>query len=127
MSERFAGLELPEAIDIGLGSERVLDGRSLAPDEIEADAHGLERQKQVGKEDGGIELDAANRLHRHLGGQIRRPADIEKGIALPQGTIFGHVAAGLSHEPDGRRVNRLQTTSSEEPGPGSGQEATLSI
>src|SRR5436309_917863 len=46
MSERFAGLELPEAIDIGLGSERVLDGRSLAPDEIEADAHGLERQKQ---------------------------------------------------------------------------------
>ncbi len=41
-------------------------------------------------------------------------ADLEQRIALAQGAVLGHVAAGLPHEPDGRGVDRLAPAGFEE-------------
>ena len=53
MRQCLPRLEALEAIDIGFGPQRVFDRRSLATDEVERDAHRLERQQQVGEENGG--------------------------------------------------------------------------
>ena len=44
-----------------------------------------------------------------------RAADLEQGVPLAQRAIVGHVTAGLAHEPDRRRVDRLAPAGSEEP------------
>jgi len=58
----------------------------------------------------------AELLKRHLGCQVRRTADLEQRVPLPQGPVLRHVPACLAHEPDGRAVNRLATTGFEEAG-----------
>ena len=52
-------------------------------------------------------LDAPHRLQRDFGREIRRAAQLQKCVVLPQRAVFRHVAAGLPHEPDGGAVNRL--------------------
>ena len=94
-------------VDVRLAAQRVLDRRPFAVDEVEADAHRLERQQQVGEENRRVHLDAADRLQRDFGGEIGRAAQIEQRIALAQRAVLAHVAAGLAHEPDGRGVDRL--------------------
>ena len=83
-------------------------------DEVERDAHRLERQQQIGKQDRRVDLDAADRLQRDFGGEIGRAADVEQRIALAQRAVLAHVAAGLAHEPDRRGVDRLPPAGFEE-------------
>ena len=94
-------------------------------DEIEGDAHRLERQQQIGEQDGGVDFDTAHRLQRDFGGQIGRAAQVEQRIALAQRAVFAHVAAGLAHEPDRRRVDRLAPAGFEESPSGVDQCVTL--
>ena len=56
----LARIEPPQAGDIGLVLDGVLDGRPFALDEIEPDAHRLERQQQIGEQDRRVEFDAAD-------------------------------------------------------------------
>ena len=56
----------------------------------------------------------AHRLQRDLGGEVGRAAQIEERIALAQRAVLGHVAAGLPHEPDRRRVDRFAPAGFEE-------------
>ena len=109
MRERFTRLETPDAVDVLLAANRVFDCGSFAADEVEPDAHGLEREQEIGEQYGGVHLDAAYRLERDFGGEIGRAAQVEQRISFAQRAIFAHVAAGLAHEPDGCRVDRLQT------------------
>ena len=108
VAERFARVESPDTRQVVLRLQRMLDGRSLAADEVEAHTHRLERQQQIRKQDGGVDVDAANRLEGHLCRQVGGTAEVEEGIALAQGPVLAHIAAGLAHEPYGRRVDRLQ-------------------
>ena len=55
--QRLARLDGAQGVDVGGRSNRVLDRRPLAVDEIEADAHRLERQQQIGKQNGGVDFD----------------------------------------------------------------------
>ena len=87
--------------EVGLRPQRILDRRTFAADEIEADAHRLERQQQIGEENRRVHFDAADRLQRDLGGEIGRAAEVEQRIALAQRAVLAHVPAGLAHEPDG--------------------------
>ena len=52
-------------------------------------AHRLERQQQVGEEDGRVDFDAAHRLERDFGREIGRATDIEQRIALAQRAVLG--------------------------------------
>ena len=104
---------------------RVLDRRPFAADEVEPDAHRLERQQQIREEDRRVDLDPADRLQRDFGREIGRPAELEQRVALAQRAVLAHVAAGLAHEPDRRGVDRLQAAGSEESGTGVGQWVTL--
>ena len=93
--------------------------RPFALDEIEADAHRLEREEQIGEEDGRVHVDAAHRLQRDLGRQIGRATELEQRVALAQRAVLAHVAAGLAHEPDRRGVDGLEPAGFQESGSGS--------
>ena len=81
---------------------RSIDG-PFALDEVEGDAHRLERQQQIREQNRRVDLDAANRLEGDFRGQVGRSTQLQKRVILAEGSIFGHVPAGLPHEPDGRR------------------------
>jgi len=72
---------------------------------VEADAHGLQRQQDVGEHDGGVEVEAAERLQRDLRRHVGPPAHLDEAHLLADGAVLGQVAAGLTHEPHGRRVD----------------------
>ena len=95
-------------VDVGGRSHRALDGRALALDEVEGDAHRLERQQQIGEQDRRVDVDAAHRLQRDFGREVGRAAELQKCVVLAERAIFRHVAAGLPHEPDGRRDRRIR-------------------
>ena len=117
--QRLARLEPAQPIDVGLRLDRVLDRGSFAVDEIEPDAHRLERQQQIGEQDRRIDFDAAHRLERDLGGEVRRAAQLQQRVPLAQRAVLAHVPAGLPHEPDRRGVDRLAAAGAEESRPGS--------
>ena len=103
--QRVARIDDAHAIDVGGGANRLFDRGPLAAHEVELEAHGLERQQQVGEENGSVDVNAADRLQRDLGGEIRRPAQLQKCVGLAQRAVFGHVAAGLPHEPHRRAID----------------------
>jgi hypothetical protein len=76
-SQRLARLGQAHLIDVGGGANRPFDRRPLALDEVEWNAHRLERQQQVGEENRCVEVDATNGLERDLSGQLRRPAQLQ--------------------------------------------------
>src|SRR5439155_27348806 len=88
----LARLESPYARQVGLASERALDRRSLAADEGEWNPERLERQQQVREQNRCVHLDAAHRLERDFGRQIRRSTELEQRIALAQTAILAHVS-----------------------------------
>ena len=50
--------------------------------------------------------------------EIGRTAQLEKRVLLAEGAVFGHVAPGLTHEPDWCGVNRLAPAGFQETGGG---------
>ena len=63
--------------------------------------------ENVGEEDRGVEVKAADRLQRHFRRHGRRVAEIEEALRLgPQRPVFGKIAARLTHQPHGRDVMR---------------------
>ena len=86
-------------------ADGLLDHRPVLGREVEADAHGLERQQDVGEDDGGVEIEAAQRLQRDLGGDVGAHAHLDERELLADGAVLGQVAARLAHEPHGRRVD----------------------
>ena len=121
IAERFARIEAPHAAEVVLRLQGMLDGRSLAPDKVEPHPHRLERQQQIRKQNGRVNVDPPNRLEGHLGREIGGTAEVEERVALAQGAVLAHIAAGLAHEPHGRRVDRLQPASLNESSRGVGQ------
>lgn len=101
----FSGIGRSHRLDILCRSDGTLDRGAFAFDKVERNAHGLEWQQEIGKEDRRIDLDSSQRLQRDLGGKLRRAAQLQQRIALSQRSIFRHVAPGLPHEPDWRFVH----------------------
>ncbi len=107
-------------------AQRIFDRGTFAVNEIERNAHRLEREQQIRKQDRGVHFDAANRLQRDLGGEIGRAADLEQRIPLAQRPVLAHVPSRLSHEPDRRGVDRLPPAGFQESAAGCRQWVTLS-
>ena len=77
-----------DAIDVGGRSDRTLDRRALALDEVEGNAHRLEREQEIGEQDRRVDVDAPHRLQRHFGGEIRRATQLQKCVVLAERTVF---------------------------------------
>src|SRR5690606_26300299 len=81
---------------------------ALALLEGEGTAEGMRHDQNVGKQDRRVEAEAADGLQRHLDGEIRIVAEVEKasgaGAELP---VFGQIPACLAHHPDRWRLDRL--------------------
>ena len=76
--------------------------RALALDEDELRAQRVRHQQDVGEEDGRVEAVAADRLQRHLGGELRRVAEVEEARRpgpRPRGTPAGSARPGASSRP----------------------------
>jgi hypothetical protein len=105
--ERLARLEYRQPVDVGFIADWALDLRPFALDEVEGQSHRLERQEQIREENGGVDVDAADRLKGHRGREIRMAADVQQRVTLAQRAVLGHVPPSLTHEPDRGRVHRL--------------------
>ena len=95
------------ALQIGGAAHRALDHRPVVSVEMKADAHALERQQDVGEDDGAVEIEAGKRLERDLDRHLGPAAELDEAQLLAQGTVFGQVASGLAHEPDRCGVDGL--------------------
>ena len=68
----------------------------------------MRHDEDVREQDRGVEAEAPDRLQRDLGGAARVVAEIEERAGLgAQLAVFREIAAGLAHEPDRRRPDRL--------------------
>ena len=83
---------------------------------MEGQAHDFERQQQVGKDDGRIDAEGFRGRDGDLGGELGLLADLDERMLFADGAVFGHVASGLAHEPDGRAVDRLRLAGFDEAG-----------
>lgn len=97
-----------EAIHDAVGVE-VADGGGVADREVHADAAGVAEMvrlaegfgddEDIGKNDSGIEWEAAQGLEGDFCGEFRGFGEGEKIVALLEGAVFGEVAPGLAHDP----------------------------
>ena len=81
-------------------------------------AHDFEREQKVGENDGGIDAEKFSGGDGDFGGERGILANLEQRVLLANGAVFGHVASGLAHEPDGRAVDWLRFTGADEIGIG---------
>ena len=96
--QRFPG-QLRQRGDVGGGADRLVQHRADAGDDVHADARQLERDDDVGEEDGGVDVVPADRLQGDLGGQLGTQAGVQHGDALAHLQVLRQRAAGLAHEP----------------------------
>ena len=87
----------------------IVQHRPLALIEREREAHRLERQENVRKDDRGIEGEALNGLKGDLGSQLWRLADVQDGMFEPDAPVLFHVPTCLAHKPDRCAIRRLST------------------
>ena len=90
-----------EAGDVFGSADGLFDLWAFAGGEMKGQAHDFERQEKVGEDDGGIDLEDFGGFNGDLGRDFGLFADLDQGILLADGTVLGHVASGLTHEPDG--------------------------
>ncbi len=66
--------------------------------------------KNVAEQNGGVEIEPADRLERDLGGEFRRANEFEKIVLFLELAIFRQCSSRLTHQPDGRTINGLAMT-----------------
>jgi hypothetical protein len=86
-------------------ANRLVDHRAHALDEIDPEAHGGDRQHDVGVDDRRVDAVGADGLERHLRAELGPGADLEQRIPLANRPVFGQRAARLAHEPDRRTLH----------------------
>ena len=69
--------------------------------EVKGQPHDFERKKQIGEDDGRIDVENLSSFDGDLGRYFGLLADLDQRILLADGAVLGHVASGLAHEPDG--------------------------
>ncbi len=113
VAQGLVDIGLAQAGDILAGAHRVREGGAVPLHELQLGAHRLQRQQDVGEEDGGVDAQDVDRLDGHLGGELGGLAEGEEVHLLADGAVFGEIAAGLAHQPDGAPLGRLPAAGSE--------------
>ena len=112
----FGGAVGAQVRDVFLAADGLLDDWTFSGGEMEGQAHDFERQQEVGEDDGGVDAEEFGGGNGDLGGKRGLLADFEKRMLLADRAIFGHIASGLAHEPDGRAVDGLRFAGAHEAG-----------
>ena len=87
---------------VGVAAPRAVKRRAFAGDEGEPQPHRVGDGQDVGKEDGGVQAEARQRLQGDFAGEIGRLAEGHKlSRRLARGAVFRQVTPGLAHHPDG--------------------------
>src|SRR5208282_354818 len=95
------GVEKLEFLDIALRADRLGQvGAGIA--EFELESHGFGGDENVGEDDDGVHAEQAKGLKGDFNGEIGRLTNLQKGVVCANGAVFGEVAAGLAHHPDGK-------------------------
>src|SRR5438552_12013089 len=89
-------------------------------------AHDFERQQEIGKYNCRIHDQRFGGSDSNLGSEFRLFATLNQSILLADSAILGHVAPGLTHEPDRSSINGLRLAGLYEARLGSGHE-TLNV
>jgi hypothetical protein len=121
--EPLLGLEVFQAPHVGRGADGIVYHRARR--EAQARAHGLERQEDVGEDDGRVHGKGLDGLERHLAGELGGLGELEDRVFFAQAAIFGHVATRLAHEPDRDAVHRPSAAGLDEAGSIRGTRHTL--
>jgi len=80
-----------------------IEPRPFADLETDRAAQRVGDHQDIREDDRGVEVEAADRLQRHLGGEFRRETQVEKAAGSgAQFAIFRQIASGLTHHPDRR-------------------------
>ena len=91
-----------QGLYVGEAAHRAGKRRAFAGDEGEPQPHRVGDGQDVGKEDGGVQAEARQRLQGDFAGEIGRLAEGHKlSRRLARGAVFGQVTPGLAHHPDG--------------------------
>ncbi|MOA19513.1 hypothetical protein D3C78_1399010 [compost metagenome] len=103
MRHDICGIQLLDTTDI----DRV-HGRTLAFAEGDVAVKRVGYHQNIGKENCGIQPEPANGLESDLRCQLGVITEIEETSGtLPRFPILGKIAPSLSHQPNGRRRDRL--------------------
>ncbi len=89
---------------------------------MKGQAHDFERKQEVGEDDGGVNLKDFGGRDGDFGGERGLLADFEQGMLLANGAVLGHVASGLTHEPDRSSLGGLGLAGANEDGIGRGHD-----
>jgi hypothetical protein len=97
-----------QRLDVRCTAHHLLEARTFAGLEVQAEPHGVRHGEDIGEEDRGIQWIAIQRLQGHLAGELRIHAQAHEVTGLgAAGPVFGQVAAGLAHHPHRGDVDRL--------------------
>ena len=107
-----------QPVELGPVLETVFHGDAALVPEPVALAHGLGHDKDVGKQDGGIEGKPAQWLEGDLGRQRGSAHEVGEGMPGLELAVFRQVAAGLAHDPDRRPLERAAGAGGEKAFPG---------
>jgi len=94
--------------DVFCAADRLFDHGAFARRKMERQAHDFERQQKVGEDDGSVHAQSFSGGDGNFGRERGFFANLQQRILLAHGAVFGHVAPGLAHKPDGRTLDRLR-------------------
>src|SRR6202050_1391524 len=114
------GAGCDERVDVGSGAQRLVDDGPFTGLEFEVEAHAFERQQQVGKNDGGGDVEFLRGGDGHFRGNLGALTDFEQRMVAAHFHVFAHVAASLAQEPHRGAVDRLGQAGAGETGGGGG-------
>ena len=105
--ERLFRLGHPQLLDGGERPDGLGDDRPDAFDELDVEAQSDHRGHDVGEHHRRVDPVPPHGLQRDLGAELRRVGDLPERVALPHRAVLGQRPPRLSHEPDGRALDRL--------------------
>ncbi len=112
--EAFFGVDDAEFFDGFTRAYGLVNDGSFAFGKGERRAHGLEREEDVGEEDGGVHAETKG-LQRDLEGELGSAAQFEERVFFAKCAVLGHVSACLAHEPHGGDVCFFAAASAQKP------------
>jgi len=106
-------VEEAKRFDVLLGADRLGEVWSRVA-EFQRKAHGFGRNENVGENDDGVHVEAAEGLKGDFGGEIGGFANLEKSVLGADLAVFGKIAAGLAHHPDRNARDGFSAAGTEE-------------
>ena len=108
ITQAIVGVWYGQPQNVPLFTQGAFKTRPFTLAKIQPQPHGIGHRQNVGENDGGVQIVARQRLQRHLTGERRVPAQVEKAAGAPaQRAVFRQITPGLTHHPDRRMVGRL--------------------